>query len=87
MNNQYYGNCKVYVTSESLWFFNDQSEIDTGIHKSKHHGQMFPEVLKSRLRGTILQQCTIWYYKSKVVYIEGGKEKCGDDYIMVILED
>ena len=43
---------------EKLYY---QGVIDTGIHKSKHHVRMFPEVLKSRLRWKILKQFTIWY--------------------------
>ena len=39
--------------------FYNQGMIDTSIQKSKY--QMFSEVLKSRLRGTILKQCTISY--------------------------
>ena len=57
-NNKYYGKCKSYVTLERLWkILYDQGVIDTRIHKSKY--QMFPEVLKLRLRGTKLKKCTI----------------------------
>ena len=51
-----------YMSNQRAFLiFYDQGIIDTGIQKSKHYGQMFHEVLKSSLRGSILQQCTIWY--------------------------
>ena len=46
--------CKAYVTLERLYiFFNDKGVIDTSIHKSKY--QIFPEILKSSLGGTVLK--------------------------------
>ena len=74
----------------------DKGVIDTRIYKSKY--QIFPEVLKSRLRGSILKQCT------KVKHVENGilnfspirknrndyprkENNFGDDSSMVLLYD
>ena len=62
INNKYCGNSKSNAASESLWeFYYYQGLMGNSNHKEGIIGNMFPEVLQSRPRGTISQQLTIWY--------------------------
>ena len=72
MNSKYYGNCKVYVKSESLWKnLDEQGVIYTGIHKSKYYRADFSWYIKIKFKGDNIETMyNIIPYKSKVVYVE-----------------
>ena len=62
MNKNYCGKDKSHALEQSLWeTLYDQGAMYNGTQKEYIIGQMFPGLSKSRPRGTILQQCTIWY--------------------------
>ena len=72
MNSKYYGNCKVYVKSESLWKnLDEQGVIYTGIHKSKYYRADFSWYIKIKFKGDNIETMyNIIPYKSKVIHVK-----------------
>ena len=70
--NTYFGKCKSYATSDTLWeTFYDQGVMDTSIHKSKYHRAYVYWSIKINAKGgNITIVYTMVAYKSKVIHVE-----------------